>query len=160
MKIRSLFCCLLAVAALSGKAHAEYAINTLDLNDAHGLIEKGMKAAETNKIAVCFAVVDHSGNLIAFERMDHAPYSCVEAAIAKARTAALYRVKTSLDMQLVNGNEPAIAALPNMMPIGGGVPVVNNSIVVGAVGVSGASNQMEIKVAEAMVAGYAPVPEH
>jgi len=91
--------------------------------------------------------------------MDRAPFSCVDAAIAKARSAALYRVKTSVNMQRVNGDEQAIANLPHMMPLGGGVPVVNNDIVVGAVGVSGATNAMEVKIAEAMVAGYGVMPQ-
>lgn len=159
MKIRSLFYYLTAAIIFTGTAHAEYAVTTLDIKDARVLIAKGINSATSNKIGVCFAVVDPSGNLIAFERMDRAPYSCIDAAIAKARTAAMFRVKTSLNMQLVNGGEPAIATSPNMVPLGGGVPIINNDVVVGAVGVSGATNQMEVKVAEAMAAEYAPLPE-
>lgn len=147
-----------AATLFSTAAMAEYATSTLALEDARGLIAKGQTAAEGLKINVCMAVVDPSGTLIAFDRMDHAPYGCVEAAIAKARAAALFRVKTSVNMQRVNGDEPAIATLPQMVPLGGGVPVMNNDAVVGAVGVSGATNPMEVKIAETMAGGYGVQP--
>lgn len=151
---------LSVIASLwSATAIAEYTISTLSLDDARGLIAKGFTTAETLKVNVCMAVVDPSGSLITFDRMDRAPFGCVDAAIAKAKSAALFRVKTSVNMQRVNGDEPAIAKLPHMLPLGGGVPVTNNDIVVGAVGVSGATNAMEVKIAEAMVAGYGVIPE-
>lgn len=142
----------------SQSAKAEYTYTTLSLTDAAGLIEKGKSVAKDLKVNACIAIVDPSGILIAFERMDHAPLGCVEAAIAKARAAALFRIKTSLNQQRVNGDEPAVATLPQMLPLGGGVPVVNNEVVVGAVGVSGAINPVEIRIAEAMVAGYSAIP--
>lgn len=149
-----------AVASLCATtAFAEYTIKVLALSDARGLISKGHTTAETLKVNVCMAVVDPSGTLVAFDRMDRAPYGCVDAAIAKAKSAALFRVKTAVNMQRVNGDEPAIANLPHMMPLGGGVPIINNDAVVGAVGVSGATNAMEVKIAEAMVAAYGATPE-
>ncbi|WP_297326297.1 heme-binding protein [uncultured Bartonella sp.] len=143
----------------SSAAIAEYTTSILSLDDARSLIAKGRTSADTLKVNVCMAVVDPSGSLITFDRMDRAPYGCVDAAIAKAKSAALFRVKTSVNMQRVNGDEPAIASTPHMVPLGGGVPVSNNDIVVGAVGVSGATNAMEVKIAEAMVAGYGVIPE-
>ncbi len=157
--IKKVMVMVAAASMFATSAMAEYAVSVLALNDARTLINKGQTSAENLKVNVCMAVVDATGTLIAFDRMDRAPFSCVDAAIAKARSAALYRVKTSVNMQRVNGDEQAIANLPHMMPLGGGVPVVNNDIVVGAVGVSGATNAMEVKIAEAMVAGYGVMPQ-
>lgn len=156
--LKKLFCLALVVPVLSSVAIAEYTTSMLSLDDARALITKGHASADSLKVNVCMAVVDPSGSLIAFDRMDRAPYGCVDAAIAKAKSAALFRVKTSVNMQRVNGDEPAIASIPHMVPVGGGVPVTNNDIVVGAVGVSGATNAMEVKIAEAMVAGYGVIP--
>lgn len=155
---RKLICLAFVASIFSSAAIAEYTTSMLSLDDARSLIAKGHTSADTLKVNVCMAVVDPSGSLITFDRMDRAPYGCVDAAIAKAKSAALFRVKTSVNMQRVNGDEPAIANTPHMVPLGGGVPVTNNDVVVGAVGVSGATNAMEVKIAEAMVAGYGVVP--
>ncbi|WP_297322276.1 heme-binding protein [uncultured Bartonella sp.] len=157
--LKKLLCLAAAASLFSATALGEYTIPVLALDDARNLIAKGHTTAETLKVNVCMAIVDPSGSLITFDRMDHAPYGCIDAAIAKAKSAALFRVKTSVNMQRVNGDEPAIAKLPHMIPLGGGVPVMNNDVVVGAVGVSGATNAMEVKIAEAMVAGYGVIPE-
>lgn len=139
--------CLIASPAV---AFAEYSIASLDVNDAKNLIDIGTNSAAEAKTNVCIAVVDPAGLLIAFQRMDKAPLSCIDNAIAKAKAAALYRIKTSINMDRANSNEPSITALPNLIPAGGGVPIVNNDVVVGAVGVSGAIGNIEIKIAEKM----------
>ncbi|EJF90635.1 GlcG/HbpS family heme-binding protein [Bartonella tamiae] len=143
----------------SHNAFAEYAVQTLALEDARNLIDTGQKNAKVQKVNICIAVVDPSGNLIAFERMDHARYGCIETAVAKARAAALYRIKTSVNMQRVNGNEAAVGYLPHMMPLGGGVPIISKNVMVGAVGVSGATNPAEVKLAEQMASSYVATPD-
>ncbi|UXN04561.1 GlcG/HbpS family heme-binding protein [Bartonella sp. HY406] len=145
---------LSCLIALPLPAIAEYSISNLDINDAKNMINTGASAAAEAKANICIAVVDTSGMLIAFQRMDKAPLSCIDAAIAKAKSAALYRIKTSVNMDRVNSAEPAIATLPNLVPVGGGVPVLNNDIVVGAVGVSGAIRNVEIQIAEKIANTY------
>ncbi|UXM93888.1 heme-binding protein [Bartonella sp. HY329] len=145
---------LSCVIALPMPALAEYSISTLDSNDAQSMINLGTTAAIETKANICVAIVDPSGMLIAFQRMDRAPLSCIDAAIAKAKSAALYKIKTSVNMDRVNSAEPAIATLPNLVPVGGGVPVLNNDVVVGAVGVSGAIRNVEIQIAEKIANSY------
>lgn len=156
MKYAKLIKLIFAMSVISTPtvALAEYTVSTLDLSDARALITKGETTATTLKVNVCLAVVDPSGILISFDRMDKAPIGCIDAAIAKARAAALYRLKTSVNMQRVNNDNPALATSPQIAPLGGGVPVSHGDQMVGAVGVSGATNEIEVKIAEKMAAGY------
>jgi len=122
-------------------------------SDAAKLISAGEQKAVALHDAVCIAVVDQSGTLLSFVRMDNAPLGCVDSAILKARAAALYRTPTIKYMQRANGNEPAIATLPGMVPLGGGTPVKLDGAAVGAVGVSGAANPDEVAISEAAALG-------
>ena len=99
--------------------------------------------------AVSIAVVDAAGELVAFLRMDGAPYSSVDIARAKARTAARFRRPTrGLDSALTAGRL-AILGLEGATPVEGGVPIVVGGEVVGAVGVSGVTSAQDAQVAQA-----------
>lgn len=145
----------LAVSFFPAISHAASQLATLDLADAEALIEKGKALALESKVPICIAVVDTNGSLIAFERMDNAPISCIDGAIAKAHAAAIYRLKTSIVMRQVNSDGTAVADLPGMLAVGGGAPVQDDQkSVLGAVGVSGAINQIETKIAESVASTY------
>ena len=99
--------------------------------------------------AVSIAVVDAAGELVAFLRMDGAPYSSIDVARAKARTAARFRRPTrGLDSALSAGRL-AILGLEGATPVEGGVPIVVGGDVVGAVGVSGVTSPQDAQVAQA-----------
>jgi glc operon protein GlcG len=101
-------------------------------------------------------VVDPAGELIAFLRMDGAPYSSVDIARGKARTAARFRRPTrGLDSALTAGRF-AILAFEGVTPVEGGVPIVLNGETVGAVGVSGATSAQDAQVAQAGVRAVQP----
>ena len=99
--------------------------------------------------AVSIAVVDAAGELVAFLRMDGAPYSSIDVSRAKARTAARFRRPTrGLDSALTAGRL-AILGLEGATPVEGGVPIVVGGEVVGAVGVSGVTSAQDAQVAQA-----------
>jgi len=151
MRLRPFALGLLLLPVLS---HASSSQTILTQADSDQVIAAGESAARILKAPVCIAVVDQSGLLLAFKRMDDAPPGCIEASIAKARAAALYRTATLALMQRVNGQEPAMATLPGMVPLGGGTPIHDTGKVVGAVGVSGSINPNEVKISEEAAAGY------
>jgi len=124
----------------------------LSQSDSALLIAAGEKSANVLHAHVCVAVVDQSGMLLAFTRMDNAPPGCIDSSVLKARAAALYRTATVKYMDRANGKEPAIATLPGIIPLGGGTPVNMGGSVVGAVGVSGTANPDEIKISDAAAA--------
>lgn len=117
-------------------------------SDGQKLIHAGEDAAHNLKANICIAVLDQSGLLLSFSRMDNAPIGCINSAIEKGRAAVLYRTPTKSYMDRANGKEPAIATLPGMVPLGGGTPIVVNGQVVGAVGVSGSKNENEVNISK------------
>jgi glc operon protein GlcG len=101
---------------------------------------------------VSIAVVDPAGDLIAFARMDAAAAASTGIAPAKARTAARMRRTTgSLDSTLTAGRLP-ILGLEGITPVEGGVPILVNGELVGAVGVSGATSVQDAQLARAAAA--------
>ncbi|NUU68961.1 heme-binding protein [Enterobacteriaceae bacterium BIT-l23] len=122
---------------------------TLSWSDAENLLKTATEKAVSLEASVCVAVLDRSGQLLAFKRMDNAPVGCIDSAIKKGRAAVLYRTPTDKYMARANGQEPAIATLPGMVPLGGGAPVKTGSDVVGGVGVSGSANPNEVAIANA-----------
>lgn len=138
-------------AALFGSAaaHATLTQTILSQSDAQKLIAAAQEKAHALNANVCIAVLDQSGQLLAFNRMDNAPVGCIDSSILKGRAAALYRTPTDKYMDRANGKEPAIATLPGVIPLGGGSPVVWQNNTIGAVGVSGSANPNEIAIAKA-----------
>ena len=101
---------------------------------------------------VSIAVVDNGGELVAFLRMDDASPSSVDISRGKARTAArLRRATRLLDSTLTAGRLP-ILGIDGITPVEGGVPIIVNGEVVGAIGVSGATSAQDAQVARAGVA--------
>ena len=143
MPMRSL---LLGLSFIPAFAYAVSTQTILNQTDGEQIIAAGESVALSLKAPVCIAVVDQSGLLLAFKRMDNAPPGCIDSSILKARSAALYRAPTVGFMERANGKEPSISTLPGMVPLGGGTPVLVSGRVVGAVGVSGSANPNEVSI--------------
>lgn len=86
------------------------------------------------------AVVDDGGNLLAVERLDGTFAAGANISIGKARTAALFRRPTRVFEELINKGRTSMTTLTDFTPLQGGVPIVQNGRIVGAVGVSGAAS--------------------
>jgi len=97
--------------------------------------------ARKNNWFMAVAVVDPSGTLVYYEKMDNTQTGSADVAIAKARTAALYKrpSKVFQDMVAGGGSGLRILGLHNAVPIEGGIPLVDDGKIVGAIGVSGDS---------------------
>lgn len=150
MKKFYLFSLLAMTSAFASvSTHATLTQTVLAVNDTDSLVSAAVTKANELKAKVCIAVVDQSGQLLAFKRMDNAPVGCIDSSILKGRAAALYRTPTDKYMERANGKEPAIATLPGLVPLGGGSPVKYQDNVIGAVGVSGSANPNEIAIAKA-----------
>ena len=106
--------------------------------------------------AVSIAVVDPAGELVAFLRMDGAPQASVDVARAKARTAARFRRPTRAFDSTLTAGRLAILGLGDVTPVEGGVPIVINGEVIGAVGVSGVTSAQDAQVARAAAAAVRP----
>jgi glc operon protein GlcG len=121
---------------------------TLRLEAANKIIAGAIIEAKANNWSVDIAIVDEGGNLLSFQRMDGASIGAIDAAIGKARTSSLYRRPTKA-LEEAAKTRPAIVTLPNSVQLQGGVPIVVNGQIVGAVGVGGVTSQQDEQIAEA-----------
>jgi glc operon protein GlcG len=127
----------------------------LNLAGAEVIVAEAKKKAEEMKLKVNIAVVDDGGHLLAFARMDGARPASGYTAVTKAVTAATFRQETGplpakgepdvlLNLSLQNA---AAAGGGKLTTLKGGVPVVVDGQVVGAVGVGGATGEQDAEVA-------------
>jgi glc operon protein GlcG len=89
------------------------------------------------------AVVDDGGNLLYLARVDNTFPAAAAVATDKARTAATFRMPTRNLEDAVKNGRTSLVAVTEMTPLAGGVPIVIDGQVVGAVGVSGAANALQ-----------------
>ncbi|MEV7006623.1 heme-binding protein [Streptosporangium sp. NPDC051022] len=133
-------------------------ISRLDLAEAHMLIEAAAAKAEEIAVPMCIAVADESGNLIAFTRMDGAKISSIAIAIDKAFTAAAARGTTERYNGLCVPGQPTFGIHNTnggrFCIIGGGVPIIVEGTVIGAVGLSAGTAEQDVVCAEAAAAHF------
>jgi glc operon protein GlcG len=86
------------------------------------------------------AVVDEGGNLIHLERLDGTFAASAGISIGKARTAALFQRPTKAFEEIIAKGRTAMVALPDFTPLQGGIPILVEGKLVGAIGVSGATS--------------------
>ncbi len=98
---------------------------------------------------VAVAVVDTHGFLVYFERMDNTQTASMDIAVGKARSAATYRRPTRVFADVINKGGPATATLPGVFASPGGLPIMVDGKVTGAVGVSGVTGDQDEQCAKA-----------
>jgi len=108
-----------------------------------------------NQWNVAVAVVDPHGFLVYFERMENTQYASMDIAIGKAKAAATYRRPTRAFADVINKGGPATATLPGVFASPGGVPLMSDGKVIGAVGVSGATGDQDEQCSKAGAGGGA-----
>ncbi|MBI4611755.1 MAG: heme-binding protein [Candidatus Rokubacteria bacterium] len=110
--------------------------------------------AMKNNWRVVIAIVDDGGHLTYLQRIDETQTGSIRVAIEKARTAVAYKRPTKVFEDLVAGGRNVILSLPGAMPIEGGLPLVVDGKVVGAIGVSGVTAQQDGIIAKAGVDAF------
>ncbi|MFL9960068.1 heme-binding protein [Paraburkholderia sediminicola] len=119
----------------------------LTVVEAMRILEAARAEAEKNQWAVTIAVVDDGGHLLALLRLDGCAPIGAYIATEKARTSALGRRESKQYEDMINGGRTAFLSAPLAGTLEGGVPVVVDGHVVGAVGVSGVKPDQDSQVA-------------
>jgi uncharacterized protein GlcG (DUF336 family)/mannose-6-phosphate isomerase-like protein (cupin superfamily) len=135
---------LLAAVASGGPAAQTLEKRSLSLDGARRVIAAAQaEAAALRAPGGVIAVVDDGGNVVALERLDGTFAAGAGISIGKARTAALFKRPTRAFEDLINKGRTAMTTLDDFTPLQGGVPIVVDGAIVGAVGVSGAASAQQ-----------------
>ncbi|WP_411909959.1 GlcG/HbpS family heme-binding protein [Herbaspirillum frisingense] len=125
----------------------------LTLAAAQQVLQAAQAKAQAENWPCVISVVDAAGLPVALVRMDNAAVPAgVEIAPGKARTAALFRRPSGALEDAINGNRPAAATARGFVLMRGGLPLVADGQVVGAIGVSADTPQHDEDIAKAGVA--------
>jgi glc operon protein GlcG len=144
--------CLAGFALMAGTlSQAQLADKkALTLQIGKQVVTAAEQAAVANHNHMFILIVDDGGNLMYMERMDEAQLGSFNVALAKARSAVFFKRPTKMfeDAVIKNGYTP-ILKLPEAMPIEGGIPLLVDGHILGAIGVSGGTPQEDGKSAQA-----------
>lgn len=138
---------LLAMTAMGQAQVIEKKVLTLDA--ARKIAAAAETDAKTKSARVVIAVVDDGGNLLLLERLDDTQVASVDVAIGKARTAAIFRRPSKVFEDQIRDGRIAALALPGATPLQGGIPIIFEGKVIGAIGVSGESPSQDEEIAKA-----------
>jgi glc operon protein GlcG len=138
---------LAASPALARPAQETRAKKSLSLEGARSVAASAEAYAKEKGAGGAFAVVDDGGNLLTFARIDGTFPAGAKVSIGKARTAALFQKPTSFfESVIVEKGRVSMAALSmfeDFTPLQGGVPILVDGQIVGAIGVSGAMSAQQ-----------------
>jgi len=151
--------CLVALLSLAVPTAAGAQLldeKIVGLEAAKGMLSAAEAHARANGWRVAIAVVDLSGDLIAFHRMDDVQRASIELALGKARTAARFRRPTKALAEAAASGRVGFLGANGVVPLDGGVPITVGGKVIGAVGVSGMTGEQDAQVAQAGAAALQP----
>lgn len=121
----------------------------LNLDDAKKIAAAAEAEALRNKWLVIIAILDDGGHLIYLQRLDGAQFGSIDVAIAKAHAAIAFKRPTKAWEELVNQGHVRYMALPGSLPLEGGLPLIVDGQIVGAIGVSGVKSNEDAQIAKA-----------
>jgi uncharacterized protein GlcG (DUF336 family) len=144
-----------AFAAFASPLEAQMLANpyglAITLDNAKKAAAPALAEARKNNWTMAVAIVDSGGDLVYFEKMDGTQTGSVKVAIAKARSAALFKrpTKAFQDTLATGGDGLRILGLENAVPVEGGIPLVMDGKIVGAIGMSGGTSPQDGQCAQA-----------
>ena len=142
----------LALCANGARAQMPNPYGTpISLENAKKAAGPALAEARKNNWTVAVAIVNPDGTLVYFEKMDGTQNASAQVAMDKARTAALYKrpTKALQDALAAGGEGLRILRLEGATPVEGGIPLLQDGKIVGAIGVSGATSAQDSQCAKA-----------
>lgn len=129
----------------------------LTLDAAKKIAEVSESEAMRRHSTVVVVVVDDGGHLLVLHRLDDTQVASVEVGIGKARTAAIFRRPSKDFEDQIREGRVAALALPGATPLQGGIPILVDGKVVGAIGVSGNTPKEDEDIAKAGAAAASAI---
>jgi glc operon protein GlcG len=124
---------------------------SINLETARKVAAAAATEARKNGWTVAVAIVDTAGDLVYFERADDTQVASAQVAQDKARTAVRFKRPSKAFEDALAGGRLAILGMPNVIPVEGGIPLLVDGKIIGAVGVSGVTSQQDGVCAQAGV---------
>jgi len=144
MKLGTFTACVFALGITGSGIQAQTMDKkTITLDGARKVVAAAMIEARRVNSGGVIAVVDEGGNLVTLDRIDGSFAAGANISIGKARTAAIFKKPTKFFEEIIKNGRTAMVALNDFTPLQGGEPILIDGQIVGAVGVSGASNADE-----------------
>ena len=142
-RLAALAACLAAGTTVLAQSPTA-ARNGLTLDGAKAVAASAAAEAHRLNASGAIAIVDEGGNLVYLERLENTFPAGSTVAFEKARTAATFRRPTrDFENAIVKGGRVSLVAVDVMTPLQGGVPIIVNGAIVGAIGVSGAMSAQQ-----------------
>ena len=149
-------CVLAAFLAIAGSASAQQPSTppygpAITLDDAKRAMSAAELEAAKNAWQVAITILDSGGNLVMFHKMDNTQLASITASEGKARTALTFkRSSKALDDAIAAGGAGLrLLAVKDITPLEGGLPILVDGRIVGAIGVSGALSSQDAQTAKA-----------
>ena len=154
-KVAALVCLFYLVGGSSSwAAEPTVAAKVISEAGAQQVLKVAEHEAEALHAPCAIAVVDASGILVAFLKMDGVRAGSPDLAIGKARTSALLQRPSAETESAVNDGRPAFAT-SGLMALRGGVPLMAGAEVIGAVGIASLDKDNDVRIAQAAAAAFA-----
>ena len=124
---------------------------SISLENAKKAALPALAEAAKNNWLIAVAVVDPAGNLVYYEKMDNTQLGSANVSLDKARSAALFKrpTKALQDALAAGGDGWRVLGLQGAVPVDGGIPLLSDGKIVGAIGVSGATSAQDGQCAKA-----------
>jgi glc operon protein GlcG len=124
----------------------------ITLEAAKKMVAAGEAEAMKNGWSVAITIVGANGELILFHKLDETQPGSIAVSQGKARTSAQFKRPTKAMEEMISGGKTAFLAVEGIVPIQGGLPVIAEGKVIGAIGVSGVTSAQDEQVAAAALA--------
>jgi uncharacterized protein GlcG (DUF336 family) len=124
---------------------------SINAENAKKAAASALAEARKNNWTMAAAIVDTAGDLVYFEKLDGTQAASVNIAVDKARSAARFKrpTKALQDVLAAGGDGLRLLALQGAVPVEGGLPLLMDGKIVGAIGLSGGTSQQDGQCAKA-----------
>jgi len=149
-RMRKFAASVLAASLLCGAAELSTK-KALNLATVKALAAAAEAEEKKRDVQVTICVVDESGHLLLLEKADGAGFNTIDYAQRKARHSAYFRSPSKVAADALKGGNTSLLAVPEAFPLQGGLPIKVDGQTIGAIGVSGATSDVDEAIGAAAI---------